>query len=812
MKRNFFKQLLTALALLCCTIVSAHDWAKNGIYYVLGDDDTSVYVSFKGTSATSAANEYSGDVVIPSTVELDGDIYTVTGISAKAFSGCNALTGVTIPTTVTELGSQLFNDCPALTKIVVEKGNPVYNSDNNCNAIIETASNTLVYGCKATVIPTTVVTIGDYAFYTCTGLGEVVLHTGVTTIGTRSFYGSSITAVTIPESVTSIGSNAFNSCSALKSITSLIPGEELIAVSTRTFSGVDKSSCVLKVPAGSKVYYSETEGWSEFTNIVEEKSEVEETSAITYSTSNGSATVTGYNGTSPVVEIPATTTINGTTYNVTAIAARAFYNKAIIESVIIPEGVTTIGNLAFGLCTHIKAINIPASVSNIGSKIFYGCKDLATITVESGNNKYDSRNNCNAIVEKSSNTLIAGCQSTVIPGTVTAIGANAFYACSTLQSISIPASVLTIGDYAFYYCTALATATLGAGVESIGSYAFYRCNALKEVALPASTTTIGTNAFAYCGNIAKLTVSADNIAYEGSNNAIIEIETKTLVLGCKNTIIPEDVVTIQSNAFNGSSIASIEFPASVKTIKANAFANCSSLKDTYFETNLTIENNALPTTAKKHLVINDSDAIDFDVTIANTFDDVTYNRTLAAGKYATIMLPFTPDAASCNNYIFYELNGIDGEYLTFDEVTAPKANTPYLYILREGKTATTITGSTTTISSVVNTPVSGNWQTVGSYTKQKIQTNDEGYYAFSPSKNAINRITKTLSVSPFRAYFLNRNAVLSALSLTFGGTTDIEDVFTTTQLDGTIYDINGRAVTEPVSGEIYIINGKKVVF
>ena len=118
------------------------------------------------------------------------------GILDNAFYYCSGLTSVTIPNSVTSIGSCTFDGCSGLTSIIVEESNTVYDSRNNCNAIIETASNTLIVGCKNTIIPNGVTGING-AFAGCSGL----------------------TSITIPNSVTSIGGGAFNSCSGLTSIT-----------------------------------------------------------------------------------------------------------------------------------------------------------------------------------------------------------------------------------------------------------------------------------------------------------------------------------------------------------------------------------------------------------------------------------------------------------------------------------------------------------------------------------------------------------------------------------------------------------------
>ncbi|MBR5848065.1 MAG: leucine-rich repeat domain-containing protein, partial [Bacteroidaceae bacterium] len=195
---------------------------------------------------------------------------SVINIGNGAFRDCRGLTSVTIPDSVISIGDFAFRGCSGLTSIVVESGNSVYDSRDNCNAIIETATNTLVAGCKNTTIPNSVISIGNSAFCDCSSLTSVTIPNSVTSIGDYAFYDCrGLTSITIPNSVTSIGNSAFRYCYGLTSVTSNIPGDKLFALNSNVFMSVDKDNCTLLVPLGSKETYCSTAGWKDFKNIVE---------------------------------------------------------------------------------------------------------------------------------------------------------------------------------------------------------------------------------------------------------------------------------------------------------------------------------------------------------------------------------------------------------------------------------------------------------------------------------------------------------------------------------------------------------------
>ena len=165
---------------------------------------------------------------------------------------------------------------------------------------------------------------------------------------------------------------------------------------------------------------------------------------------------------------------------------------------------TTIAQNAFRGCNGITSIIIPDSVTSIGDRTFFGT-NLTSIKVNSNNSVYDSRNNCNAIIETATNTLIKGCDNTIMPTIVTSIGAYAFYNCSGFTSITIPNTVTTIGNSAFLGCTSLTSVTIGSGVTTIGVGAFQDCNAITNVTIGNSVTTIGDKCFYRNTNLTNIT-------------------------------------------------------------------------------------------------------------------------------------------------------------------------------------------------------------------------------------------------------------------------------------------------------------------
>ena len=483
------------------------------------------------------------DPKIPATITFAGKQYTVTAIKSKGFERYYArelaipntvttigdsifvrgtmVESLTIPSSVTKIGADAFLGA-RLKSLVVEEGNRFYDSRNNCNALIDSRTNTLLKGSNKAFIPNGVRRIENYAFLWCDDIAEINMPNTVTDIGKGAFSSVPIGNIVLPNGLKTIGDHAFSGCS----LCSLKIPASVTAIGKAAFAGNKISSIV--VESGNKVYDSR----NNCNAIIETK-----TNTLTL----------GCSGTT----IPT---------DVTVIGNYAFYRCQGMTSLNIPNSVTQIGNYAFDFCdlktitlpnsvryigdypfeyynfndgfndTVYVSVNIPDSVETIGECAFYYCdfcdvtipasvtkmgmapfdfRRIKSIVVDKANKVYDSRNNCNAIIETKTNTLLNACQNTTIPNSVRTIGEYSFGFLRGLESVMIPASVTEIKDCAFEACYELRDVKI-MGTVNFGNDCFVFCDSLKKMTYLTPLVLQPVNLGGYC-NIDTLYVLRDMV-------------------------------------------------------------------------------------------------------------------------------------------------------------------------------------------------------------------------------------------------------------------------------------------------------------
>lgn len=241
----------------------------------------------------------------------------------------------------------------------------------------------------------------------------------------------------------------------------------------------------------------------------------------------------------------------------TAIKSHAFEDCTELTSVVIPSSVTEIESYVFKGCTGLQSFVLPSSVTKIGVEAFFGCSGLKSLAVEEGNEVFDSRENCNAIINKEFNSIVVGCENTVLPSSVTSIGRSSFAGRTGLKSIE-----------------------LHEGVADLEIDAFNGCTGLTSIVIPSTVKRLKLHVFEGCSGLESIVVADDNPIFDsrGNCNAIIKVKNDSLETGCKNTIIPQSVVTICSYAFTGTGLKNIVIPEGVTFIEDTAFRGCPELE------------------------------------------------------------------------------------------------------------------------------------------------------------------------------------------------------------------------------------------
>lgn len=474
----------------------------------------------------------------------------VTSIESYAFSGCDKLLSITIPTSVKSIGESAFDGCRNLSRVSLPEG--------ICR--IERAT---FRGCESLTtitIPSSVSHIGEEAFADCWSLIHVSIPAGLSSIGNRSFVNcESLLAIDIPSSVVNIGESSFESCRNLRIVTL---SEGLLGIGNYAFQGCENLNSIA-IP--KSVAYIGENAFSSCYNLFSVSVDKDNpyltfTDGILFD-----KTCTSILSISPGIThlvIPqSVTSVSISTLkscrNVSSITVDPanpcyssrdglLYDKSFTRLIAcpvtatcatIPEGVIAIGTQAFSSCAALTSVSLPSSLRTIEYGAFSGCSTLATLA---------------------------------IPDSVTTIGGSAFFGCYSLSSIELPTNITLISSSAFCNCTGLSSFIVPPKVTRIENYAFSGCSGLMAISIPDSVTHIGSSAFSRCSGLKSVTLPF--------GLTVINNSTFSGCTGLTALPIPTNVTQIGSSAFSGcTGLTTMVVPKSVTRIDYNAFNNCTGL-------------------------------------------------------------------------------------------------------------------------------------------------------------------------------------------------------------------------------------------
>ncbi len=458
---------------------------------------------------------------------IDGVLFTKDGKTLIKYPENKSGTQYSVPTGTITIGENAFNNCDNLTKVTLNEGLTQISQAafSDCSALSEM------------IIPDGVTNVGACSFYGCSALKSIVIPASVTVVASQSFGRcTALEGITIPASVTDIRECAFEYCSALIKIT--FEGNAPTTIETTAFNGVTATA-----------YYDKTKNWAEddfqdYGGNITWKPVVEAIASGICGAEGDNLTWT--------LDSDGILTISGTgamadyafdnSNSTSTITTPWYIYKSNIKSIVIGDGVTSIGNHAFYDCRDAIGITIPDSVASIGDMAFASCGRLTSIAVPNG---------------------------------IASIGEGAFYYCTGLESIAIPNSVTVIGDYAFRECSNLTSITMPNNIASIGEGIFYRCNSLTDVAIPSSVKSIGDFAFNCCNSLTSIDIPS------GVKNI-----GKEVFLGCSelsSVTMPDSITSLGDYAFDSCvGLTNITIPSSVTNIGYGTFYDCTSLNNVIF--------------------------------------------------------------------------------------------------------------------------------------------------------------------------------------------------------------------------------------
>ena len=623
------KTYMIALALLCAATLFAETVKLDGLYYSLGN--TTAQLVQDQSSDKSVYKAYTS-VTVPSSITWNAYTYPVTSLGTSAFEGCSNLQSVTLPASVTTIGTDAFYGCVKLGSINLEEGLTTINQRAfyNCNLTSVTIPSTVTsigskafsgcpltsvtwlpptcsissddsapfystnskitkftfgdqvetipaYLCKnmslldTVVLPPSVKSLGQYAFMYCTSLKSINLPVTQKTLPISFFEGcTALETIELPATLTTISQDAFYGCTKLANVKNLHEG--LTTIGTRAFQNCKLASVTIPstvTSIGSKAFQGCP--LTSVTWLPKDCSISSDDSAPFYSTNSK---ITKFTFGDQVETIP----------------AYLCKNMSLLDTVVLPPSVKSLGQYAFMYCTSLKSINLPVTQKTLPISFFEGCTALETIELPAtlttisqdafyGCTKLANVKNLHEGLTTIGVRAFVNCNltSVTIPSTVTSIGSKAFQGCP-LTSVTwnpITCSISTEDSAPFYSTSSKITQfTFGDKVESVPSYLCYSMSQLDTIVLPKTVTSIGQSAFKSCSKLKGVAIPA-SVTSIGQSAFMYCTSLKSISF-------PQGIKTLATSVLEGcTGLNVVVIPESVTTINQDAFYNCSALQAIY---------------------------------------------------------------------------------------------------------------------------------------------------------------------------------------------------------------------------------------